>query len=497
VIRVSVSRVSKLSRFGFQNDNENLPPRLRGDGVTMEALERRILYAAGDLDAGFGDGGMVHQAVFAGVVNSGSDVLIDRQGRTLVGGMAARADGVLGLWIGRYNSDGTLDTTFGGGDGQIWRSDVRSTAVSIDLDANGNILASGFVGNYEETLYDWGVWRFHEDGTPDASFGDNGFVQSETAAGNVDYAGSVIALPDGRIMTVSNVMTPQEQNFICVARYLHDGSPDMTFDGDGQKWIALNDVSGTWAGDAMLLADGNVLITGTTITFAAGREVTAAEHLLVTIDADGSGAADIFARTRFDTYVSLVEAAIDSAGNVLVVGSRDGVGIVARYTAGGILDTTFGDDGMIEMPGRATEIAIDAQDNILVSFGFDKVQIARFHADGTPDATFGINGISEATMTNAEHLPVSDLAIDAQGKLLAVGMVHAPGVEGSMFLARFITDVAPAPAPTPATQQQQGRFSDVHPLGTVEEEKSPAFRAWADDLLDPDANKEELFAGLA
>jgi hypothetical protein len=68
----------------------------------MEMLERRILYAAGDLDLSWGSGGIVQQEVFVGVTNHISGVVVDQQGRTLVAGGAVRGDDVAGLWIGRY-----------------------------------------------------------------------------------------------------------------------------------------------------------------------------------------------------------------------------------------------------------------------------------------------------------------------------------------------------------------------------------------------------------
>ncbi|MEA2709637.1 MAG: hypothetical protein QOF78_2238, partial [Phycisphaerales bacterium] len=167
----------------------------------MEALERRILYAAGDLDSSWGDGGIVGIGAGAGTNAFAENLLLDAHGRMLVAGYATDANGVFGLWLARYNADGTPDTTFGGGDGQVVWHDMKSGAVDLDIDANGNILVTGSIWTTAYYPDDWGVWRFHNDGSLDASFGDNGFVHGGNSS-NIEGVCSVLALPDGKIMTV-------------------------------------------------------------------------------------------------------------------------------------------------------------------------------------------------------------------------------------------------------------------------------------------------------
>ena len=102
--------------------------------------------------------------------------------------------------LARYNPDGSLDTTFGGGDGIVFAATDgdRSTINDVELLPGGKILAGGWV-RYDERpddQGDFGIWRFNADGTPDATFGTAGFRSY-----NVDWNDAVTSLavlPDGR-----------------------------------------------------------------------------------------------------------------------------------------------------------------------------------------------------------------------------------------------------------------------------------------------------------
>jgi uncharacterized delta-60 repeat protein len=199
--------------------------------------------------------------------------------------------------------------------------------------------------------------------------------------------------------------------------------------------------------------------------------------------ATGSGDYDVLARTSFDSYVSLLSPAVDSHGNLIVAGYSAAHGVIVRYTPDGALDTSFGNGGMIETPGRTTEVLVDGADNITVSFGFDKIQLARYRADGTLDTTFGVNGIAEAATANSEHMPLHDMALNADGRLIAVGILMVPREQGDAYIARFETGIAAPPAPAPSMRVPS--LGVRPPAAAAEYKWSFQLIALPDSLLEP------------
>lgn len=101
----------------------------------FETLEDRILLDAGDLDPTFGVGDQV-LTDFGSLIDEARDVVVQDDGKIVVVGRTAGPRGG-DFALARYNSDGTLDTTFGMGGKVISHFGGRNdeaTRVTIDID---------------------------------------------------------------------------------------------------------------------------------------------------------------------------------------------------------------------------------------------------------------------------------------------------------------------------------------------------------------------------
>jgi uncharacterized delta-60 repeat protein len=297
-------------------------------GLTAEAdFALARFNADGSLDATFGLDGQVITAVSADydVVRG---MTLQSDGKFLVVGQSSpgsfEEDDQQVLV--RYNSDGSLDTTFGG-DGivntDIAPGDDRGWAVAVQAD--GKIVTAGSNGSSAFT-----VARYNADGSLDAGFGTGGTVTTAGAlAGN--YAVNLALQSDGKIVVGGSR----------VVRYNADGSLDTTFSGDGIASINLQNFEGH--GLAVQL-DGGILVSGTT-----SGPLTGVDFALLRFLADGSLDPSFGAGgTVIEQTSTLFEGrniVLQPDGKIVIAAARPvgsyGAPAIARFNADGSLDPTF------------------------------------------------------------------------------------------------------------------------------------------------------------
>jgi uncharacterized delta-60 repeat protein len=146
--------------------------------------------------------------------------------------------------------------------------------------------------------------------------------------------------------------------------------------------------------------------------------------------------------------VTALGVAVQEDGKIVVAGRfRDSDFALVRYTADGILDTSFGQDGVvIGPPGQAESLAIQPNGMIVVA-GFDSdpdradlnaFTLARFESNGTPDLGFGSNGVVRTRIGLAAS--AFAIALQPDGKIVAAGG-SIPDVTPpytAMTLARYL-----------------------------------------------------------
>lgn len=325
---------------------------------------------ASGFDSTFGTNGVV--SYDNGDSDVGLAITTDGSGKIYVVGNSKNTTTDMAIW--RYNSDGTLDASFGNGGVVIYDGSVFDTAYGIALDGNGKILVTGYVDN--PTSIDMAIWRYNSDGTPDTTFDTDGVVIVDVA-GNTDYGWSIVIAANGRIL-VSGIGDNGTDSDAMIWGYNSDGTPDTTF---GVNGVAVFDGGFNDIGfDIKLDAQGRLLQGGWTYT---------------------------------STNVSDRHAAI------------------WRYSASGVLDTTFGTNGMAVHDPSAHSLGyslnIDGQGNIIVGGAIHNgtdwdLAIWKFGINGSPDNTFGVAGLATYASSGTAVTDFSiDSTISADGKIILVG----------------------------------------------------------------------------
>jgi len=187
------------------------------DSISRNGLAR--LNADGSLDPGFsigtGVGGMGVPTVYA--------IALQQDGKILVGGDFAAFDGISRNRIARLNTDGTLDPSFGGGSGA---GGVGAPLVcAIALQPDGKSLVGGRFSTFHGASRS-GISRLYPDGSVDPTF-DPGAGAGGTI--NPPILQSVVLQPDGKILIGGAFLTYGGALRRNLARLNTDGSLDAAF----------------------------------------------------------------------------------------------------------------------------------------------------------------------------------------------------------------------------------------------------------------------------
>nr|WP_294859352.1 T9SS type A sorting domain-containing protein [uncultured Fluviicola sp.] len=206
----------------------------------------------GTLDTGFGTGGKVITDVEGYYSEKCKSLTILSDGKILVGGYGQHsANDNPYFMLLRYNSDGSLDDTFGI-NGKVIGSEGKANSMVVQGD--GKIILGGSFN------FSFAMERYHTDGTIDNAFGLNG--QVITPIGNSGEANSMSIQNDGRILLGGWSINVSNSEF-ALARYTNDGTLDNTFGVGGIALTAIGVPSPQNSGNALSVQnDGKILFAG-------------------------------------------------------------------------------------------------------------------------------------------------------------------------------------------------------------------------------------------
>ena len=240
------------------------------------------------------------------------------------------------------------------------------------------------------------------------------------------------------------------------AEQISAGVLDTTFGGgDGTVITDLVTADNDIAYAVAIQADGKIVVAGTSngsgnFDFALARYTTAG--VLDTTFGGGDGKVTTDIVTADADYATAV--AIQADGKIVVAGYSNGSGTndfaLARYTAAGVLDTTFGGgDGKLVTDivtadqDFAYAVAIQADGKIVVAgtsngSGTNDFALARYTTAGALDATFGTGGKVTTDIVTADNDIASAMVIQADGKIIVSGRSNGSG-SFDFALARYTT----------------------------------------------------------
>jgi uncharacterized delta-60 repeat protein len=369
--------------------------------------------AAGNLDPAFGNGGKV-------LSNFGSplfvaDAILQADGKIVV----AISNNNSNFALVRYLPNGALDSSFGtSGFAQTSFGSLNSPQ-SLSLQPDGKIVVAGVLNHNT-----FAVARFNSNGSLDNTFGTGG--QATAGVAGVLTGAVVVIQVDGKIVVSGSAFqscrrcSPQ----LAVARFNADGNLDKTFANQGTMAVtsvlvptivALNVANN-------ILVEGNGLITQFSSNGSPSSNITPA----AIVRTSNSGPSAFLSDGRFIAAESVAEGALrlrdtdTQAFRFTATGNIDSTFSSPLLDFGGT-GTNTGDD--------AKAVAIQPNGQIVIgvthfSSGFSNEQfaLARLNANGSLDSTFGSGGLVTTSVGGVEDLAA--VLVQPDGKIVAIGSAN-------------------------------------------------------------------------
>lgn len=447
---------------------------LKRRSLSIESLEDRRVMAAGELDPTFGLGGVVVTDIQGPTTNAARDVAVTQaDGKVLVLGTTMSAAGKATTLL-RYNTDGSLDATFGS-DGVVtfpFGAPLAGNPEALALDPSGGIIVAGSLApTPTSSATQFGVARLHADGTPDVDFGSGGLA-NVNFGGLVNFANVTSVAVDslGRTVVAGTIPQGFSGSDFGVARLNPDGSLDSSFDGDGKAVIDFGnaDIVRGVAIDSV----NRVIVAGDVgPDFGEQNRDWAVARLKTdgTLDADfdGDGKASVSFSSGFGYVDKAAGVAVDASDRVIVVGhTRNAQNLSTYRLAVARLAPDGSPDGMFDGDGQATfniavgsfdpvGVGLDASGRIVVGVtasgaasgtGLDFGAV-RIGDDASLDTGFGNSGLASISFGTGNTSDVaSAVVMDPSGRIIVAGTVNSYLVGGAgpdFGAARLLDDGTP------------------------------------------------------
>lgn len=412
-------------------------------------LPSTLLGQAGSLDSSFGTRGKITTSVI-GTNSVANAVALQTDGKVLVaGGLGGNQDfGVI-----RYNPNGSLDLKFGVNGIAMANipNGILSVAIGVGVQADGRITTGGTIytidsaGLVPKVFIGLGLVRFDSNGSVDSSFGQDGVITTTPFNASQCNATAFAVQADAKILLAGGCTMgtgPTTTNFSAIARYEANGSLDPSFGTGGVAVLAEAPVA------IALQSDSKIVVAGGGIVSRYNTDGSIDESFGIFGSAGAVGSLSAVAVQRDGKVVAA--GTFSDQPSV----TREGKMIVLRYNPDGTVDETFGTRGgaiaKFSSAGASTAagfaLAIESNGDILVGgkairgSSPSEFALARFTAVGALDSSFG-NGGTVVTGFGTSSASLSGMALQADGKIIAAGNAMDTAAGSDAFaVARYTSE---------------------------------------------------------
>lgn len=297
----------------------------------------------------------------------------------------------------------------------------------------------------------------------DSSFGTNGIVVPNgfAAFANKNQLKKVLVQTDGKILLVGS---ENGQSTLEIVRLNANGSLDATYGSNG--YLQLNTPTSFFA-NAALAPDGKVVTIFATQTQSSAYSTLYRLNTNGTTDNTfGSGGAVVLTNGTYGGYSGVV---FQPDGKMVLGGSRyisssSAVYGITRLKTNGTYDSTFGVNGKIEnvypqfasMVTNAANLALQPDGKIVMATNIpfytptnNAIATIRFKSNGVVDSSFALNGCNIHTIDSVDLTPAGIAVDGTSGAIVMFGASSSqyaplPGYGYKPFILKLTPAGAPA-----------------------------------------------------
>lgn len=338
--------------------------------------------------------------------------------------------------IVRLNVDGTIDNSFGNnGIVTTTVSTFDERVASIVIQSDGKIVVGGMANT--GASFDFMVIRYNTDGSLDNSFGINGIVLTDIGSAVYDEIRAIDLQSDGKII-VGGMHDANGYKF-CLARYNTDGTIDNTFGILGRVITPIGSNTGIELNAISIQNDGKIVAAGTSANISSRVFTLVRYDVNGSLDNSFGNLGIVTTAGAFiNGYIYSVK--IQTDGKIVAMGyvefGTDNDAAIVRYNSNGTLDNTFGLGGIVFNPIGSTydfvqDGILDSNGKIILAGIFDNnIGVARFIGECNLDTTVTRNGIilSSNQMGTHQWLDCNNSMTPLFG---GTGQTYTPTVNGS------------------------------------------------------------------
>ena len=438
---------------------------------------RALAAVPGDLDTTFGGGRVI---VPFGTEAGAGGVAVQPDGKVVVAGSS---DATPGFAVARLLPNGSPDTSFGGTGVVTTTLGKSAGSTDVAVQSDGKIVAVG--GSNQ----DFAIVRYLGNGKLDPSFGEGGVVIMPVGTLG-DYATAVAIGPGGPIAVTGTAEVPESGYGAGVAVLRGNGEPEAKFAEDGTTVVTTESSNDDRGEGIAVQGDGRILIADAA-NGGAGDGFT-----VVRLGTDGKPDASFGGDGIVETPIPgegevtggrSTDVAIQPDGKIVVGGyGLASTGLppesvttfaLARYTAEGELDPSFGTGGIVSSRlgvgddfGRSVAVAADGR--LILAGTYDPnpdpleddyaPALLRFNANGGLDTTFGSGGaVLRLLPAGTEDESLEGMALQADGRIITTTSEYPTGGPGFAVASRYIADFEKPNVGPPASPSNYFSFGKL------------------------------------
>lgn len=382
-------------------------------------------YSQPELDISFGGTGTVATDIADGT-DVANAVLIQPDKKIVSVGTTNLQFSPQYFALSRHNPDGTIDTAFGT-NGRVTLdldpSAPNEGAYAAALQPDGKIVAAGYANFTNPTIGNFAIARYNTDGTLDQTFGSGGWVLTSLNHRITEIRGVAIA-PDGKIVAAGFYFNGTNFQTL-IASYSAGGVLEWTkTDIHGSASGVFNA-----AASIALQPDGKILTGGSFFTNEDGSDVSLVRYNPDGSYDTSFGVAGRIVVPSFSTEEFINAISIMPDGRIIAAGGSGPDFLLMRFLANGDPDMSFGKGGRTSVAtngeSQAKGIYLRPNGKILLggsNFVSEQGLVAvSFNADGSLDTSFSGDGVLIFTFDGYIGVGANAMAVDHLGRPILAG----------------------------------------------------------------------------